>query len=146
MKFKQRYAASCDPDMTPMIDITFQLVIFFMLTLNFAQVDQDERIKLPASQLAKPAESSFETPILLQLTDDNTVLIGGDEVMVGELRPLLDRERRAIQATKGRSLENATVIIRADRQAKTGKVQQVIQAAQDSGFERFVLRAKQEGG
>jgi len=146
MKFRTRYSPSCDPDMTPMIDITFQLVIFFMLTLNFAQLDQSERIKLPTSDLAKPADSPLETPILLQLTDQNTVLVGGDEVPVRQVRSLLERERDAIRASRHRSLENAVVIIRADRQAQTGKVQEIIQAAQEARFERFILRARERGG
>ena len=45
-----------DPDMTPMIDCTFQLVIFFLLTLNFSSDEQSELIRLPASEIAKPAE------------------------------------------------------------------------------------------
>ena len=42
-------------DLTPMIDMTFQLIAFFMVLINFTEADQDERIKLPTSVLAKPA-------------------------------------------------------------------------------------------
>jgi biopolymer transport protein ExbD len=43
-------------DMTPMIDVTFQLITFFVFTLNFSEAVTDDRIQLPMSQLAKPAE------------------------------------------------------------------------------------------
>jgi len=130
-------------DMTPMIDCTFQLVIFFMLTLNYSMEEQDERIKLPSSELAKPVEAMSETNIMLQLTKDGTILVGGDEVTLPGLRPLLERERQALVARKGGVLREATVVIRGDAAVATGLVQEVIQMAQQNQFEKFVLRARE---
>lgn len=130
-------------DMTPMIDCTFQLVIFFMLTLNYSMEEQDERIKLPSSELAKPMEAMAETNIMLQMTKNGMVLIGGDEVPIQGLRPLLDRERQVIVARKGGNLREATIVIRGDAGVATGKVQEVIQIAQKAQFEKFVLRAQE---
>ncbi|MFN9976417.1 MAG: ExbD/TolR family protein, partial [Phycisphaerae bacterium] len=49
--------------MTPMIDVVFQLISFFMMISNFEQDKADERVSLPKDQLAKPPvvkrESSF---------------------------------------------------------------------------------------
>ena len=42
--------------MTPMIDMTFNLIAFFMLLINFSQSEQNDRVILPVSELAKPAE------------------------------------------------------------------------------------------
>ena len=42
-----------------MIDMTFQLIAFFMLVINFSDVEQDQRVQLPASELAKPPTSSL---------------------------------------------------------------------------------------
>jgi len=36
------------------------------------------------------------------------------------------------------------VVIRADSDAKTGRVQELIKVCQERGFERFALRAKQK--
>ena len=147
MKVFRRYVASetCNPDMTPMIDVTFQLIIFFMLTLNFVTEDQSERIKLPESELAKPPEAPWESPIILQLTDAKppTVIVGGDEVGLGLIKGILQREKQRLQEL-GRSAAKATIIIRADRQAHTGTVQKLIKECQDLGFERFVLRAREK--
>ena len=41
-------------DMTPMIDVVFQLITFFMLVINFEQTEADERVKLPRDALARP--------------------------------------------------------------------------------------------
>ena len=47
-------------DMTPMIDVTFQLIAFFMFVLNFSEVDQDQRINLPSSELARPPDVAYD--------------------------------------------------------------------------------------
>jgi biopolymer transport protein ExbD len=144
MKFKkQEQSVSCEPDMTPMIDMTFQLIAFFMVLLNFGEGEQDQSIKLPISQLAKPPEVATEAPIVLQLTERNTVLMGGDELPVSGLTAPLARERAALQSRQ-LNPSDATVFIRADINAKTGVVQELIQQCQTSGFEKFALRAKTE--
>jgi biopolymer transport protein ExbD len=148
MKYGRRGGAGfAKGDMTPMIDMTFQLIAFFMVLINFAEADQNERINLPSSELAKPPEGPIEEPITLHVTDEETVIYGPREVPIeGEgLFTLLLRERQMLEA-RGKSASNATVIIRADRNAKTGVVQRVIEACQkrEIGFEKFALRAKHE--
>jgi biopolymer transport protein ExbD len=134
---------SAEADMTPMIDMTFQLIAFFMVLLNFGEGEVDARIKLPSSQLAKPADTPLESPVVLQLTDDDKVIFSGDPMPISELDRPLRNEKKFIELSGGK-VADATVILRADGSAKTGIVQQVIQKCQNNGFERFALRAKQE--
>jgi len=130
-------------DMTPMIDMTFQLIAFFMVLINFSEADVNERIKLPSSALAKPPDAPLEHPIFLQLTREGTVLIGGDEVAVPALKSHLVREAQVLELKK-KSPADAMIIIRADADAKTGVVQEVVQVCQETRFERFALRAKED--
>ena len=142
---KSRGPANTDIDMTPMIDMTFQLIAFFMFVINFTKAEQDERIQLPSSQLAKPTEGTIETPITLQLTNSGLVVYAGELVKVSDLRGYLEREKTAmIDADKEPT--SATVIVRADGRAKTGEVQDIIKLCQEKGFERFALRAKYDEG
>ena len=145
MRFRERHEASAETDVTPMIDMAFQLIAFFMVVINFAEADQNDRIRLPMSELAQPPDAPFETPITLQLTKDGTVLAIGEEVPVAGLKPLLRREKEFIEYRGGKSSE-ATIIIRADADAKHGIVQELIKACQDTGFEKFAVRAKQPEG
>jgi biopolymer transport protein ExbD len=131
-------------DMTPMIDMVFQLVAFFMVIVNFSEADQDQRIKLPLSELAKPLEAAAEGRITLQLTDEGTVILGATEVTLPQLDRKLLREKQLIEATGKKSAQDATVVIRADRAAPTGEVQEVIQVCQKRGFVKFALRARQQ--
>ena len=140
----ERGAPPAKAEMTPMIDMTFQLIAFFMVVVNFSEADQNERIKLPLSELAKPPEAAVETPITLQMTDEGTVIFGAKEVAVSQLPAELLREKQVLEATGTKSARQATIIIRADRAAMTGQVQEVIEVCQKTGFEKFALRAKQE--
>ena len=72
--------------MTPMIDVTFQLVIFFMLTLNFSQDEQNELIRLPSSELAKPADAKAEIPLTIQISKYD---LGKPELKEGKGRIVL---------------------------------------------------------
>jgi biopolymer transport protein ExbD len=145
MKLSKASTQITELDMTPMIDMTFQLIAFFMMLINFSEGDQNERIQLPASELAKPAVSPLESPITLHVTDEDTVIIGGQEVSVEGLKPFLDREA-SVLTMRGKSPSVATIIIRGDMDAKTITVQDVIKTCQLSKFEKFVLRAKEEQG
>ncbi|NDC54239.1 MAG: biopolymer transporter ExbD [Planctomycetia bacterium] len=137
--------SSTDIDMTPMIDMTFQLITFFMFVMNFSEAEQDERIQLPLSQLAKPVEGAMETPITLQLTNGGSVIYAGELVAVRDIGAYLDREK-SVMIDAGKEPSAATVIVRADGRAKTGEVQDIIRICQEKGFERFALRAQYDEG
>ena len=151
MRFQKRTdAEGIRPDMTPMIDIVFQLMAFFMLVINISKTEQDELIRLPASELAKPPKAAPQSPITLQLTGEGIVVFGGERSEGQDpllwLRPRLLRERQIIDHTPGRKVADATIIIRADRSAKTGDVQRLMELCQDPAirFQKFKLRARQE--
>jgi biopolymer transport protein ExbD len=129
-------------DMTPMIDVTFQLIAFFMFVLNFSEVDTDQRINLPASELARPPDAPYSAPLTVQMTANETILFAGDEMSADALQSALMREAQIIRAYPNKKLSDVTVVIRADRLAKTGKVQEIIQMCQKAGFDMFALRGK----
>ena len=61
MKIRNQSAVEkIEPQMAPMIDVVFQLLIFFMLTLKIVQPEGDFNINMPAV-----AQSQTETPKLL---------------------------------------------------------------------------------
>jgi biopolymer transport protein ExbD len=137
--------SSTDIDMTPMIDMTFQLITFFMFVMNFSEAEQDDRIQLPLSQLAKPVDGPVEKPITLQLTNTGSVIYAGELIGLQDISGYLEREK-SVLADGGRNPADATVIVRADGGAKTGQVQDIIKICQEKGFEKFALRAKYDEG
>jgi biopolymer transport protein ExbD len=146
MKIKARGAEFVEIDYTPMIDMTFQLIAFFMILINFADAEVDQRVQLPSSSIAKPPQAPLEVPITIQMMRDGNLIMTGH--VLGDangLRPFLRNEKYDLELQQ-KTAKDATIIIRAHRDAKTGLVQQIIKVCQEEGFEKFTLRAKSEVG
>jgi len=144
MRFARRQATGAEPDMTPMIDMTFQLIAFFMFTINFSDTEQDQRVTLPASELAKPPDAPYDHPLTVHLTDEGEYIYAGAVMgSLNELRSALLREKQIIERYAIEKLEDVTIVIRADEDARAGLVQEIIQLCQELKFERFALRGKQ---
>jgi len=143
MKIKREAKQKVEADMTPMIDMTFQLIAFFMVLINFTEADQDARVQLPQSVLAKPPDGPIDNAIYIHMTGAGTAIYGGEDMNLEALAAVLKRERQ-VMALENKVVADATVIIRADADAPTGTVQELIQVCQDEGFERFALRVKEK--
>jgi biopolymer transport protein ExbD len=143
MRYAKHSTAQAEMDMTPMIDVTFQLIAFFMFVLNFGEVDQDQRVNLPLSELARPPDVAYDEPLTIQLTDNDQVIFGGNFLSMDQLKAALLREAAIIKTHPKKKVDDVTVIIRADRHSKTGKVQEIIKTCQEAEFDTFALRGRQ---
>jgi len=143
MKFKtSAKLPSAETDMTPMIDMTFQLITFFMFVMRVGDLEASDKIKLPGSQLAKPPEGKPPQMLTLQMTDRGQVLWSGNEVPLDQLSLFVRRfveEERFLR----RDPAATVVMIRADELAKTGDVQEMLKICQKQGLSNFNLRAAQ---
>ena len=84
MRFRKAPVAMVEMDMTPMIDVVFQLITFFMLITNFEQTQADERVKLPISERWKDG-LHFEVDLKdgdLSVQPSPTPILTGDEEFV----------------------------------------------------------------
>ncbi len=144
MKFKKkRESGILEADLTPMIDVTFQLIAFFMLIINFSEVDRAEEILLPAHQLARPPETRPEYQIILNLIPDGSVKFAGQKIdKIDFLTGLLNREISAAQID-GVPPGEIAVIIRSHQDTPTGLVQELITKCQSLELENFSLRVKE---
>jgi len=154
MRIKKQDPAIAEVDMTPMIDIVFQLIAFFMVITNFENTRADERVKLPKDILAKPPEVARENDLLLNIgyvrnaagekESDPLLFYGnGETYPVLEIGPILNRERRYF-SDLGTDPKQVTIVIRSDAEVPTGLVQEVIKMSQEAEFEKFALKATQK--
>ncbi len=164
MKIKQGGdPPSVDVDMTPMIDIVFQLITFFMVVINFEAADLDERVKMATSQLARPPVGTPEDELILQIgyirntngvlqgrREDPFVFFNGDAFLISEtasgnyksIVPIIkDNEFRYRRRHPKPEPIKTVVVIRADQDCPAGKVQELIQFCQKSEFEKFSVKA-----
>lgn len=143
MRIQSNKPSMAEGDMTPMIDMVFQLIAFFMVLINFSESEAHERVVLPNSQLVKPPDAPLEFPIVLHIAQDGEVILGGDSYTAETLKVGLSRELSVIKAEK-KSPADANVIIRAHKDAAAGVVQEVIRVSQEQQLVRFALRVKED--
>ena len=143
MRVKSKKPDLAEGDLTPMIDMTFQLIAFFMVLINFAQTESNDRVVLPNSQLVKPPDGPIDFPIILHVAQDGEIILGGDDYTLETLPNGLGRELAVIRA-EDKTAKDANVIIRAHQDVAAGTVQEIIRVAQDMQLERFALRAKED--
>lgn len=151
MRLRPPATARVDLDLTPMIDIVFQLIAFFMVINNFEASRADERVKLPENEFAVPAEAAPPDELLLNIgyeRDAAGLIVSGPYLFHTDGRSyaeediprLLGREAK-YAADVGGDPADVTVTIRADATLATGTVRDVIDAARDVGYERFAFKA-----
>src|SRR5438445_4970395 len=90
-----------EPNLIPLLDLVFQLIMFFMITVNFVRVDQlNEDVALPVAQAAVPLDQSAHNYVFLNMNKNGKLLVGsGDDVSTpGKLRVFVDREKRKLEA------------------------------------------------
>ena len=126
-----------------MIDVTFQLIAFFMLLNNFSEVDRAEEILLPAHQLARPPESRPEYQVILNLIPDGSVKFAGQKIdKIDFITGVINREISTAQR-EGVPPGEISVIIRSHEDTATGLVQKLITKCQAMKLENFSLRVKE---
>lgn len=164
MRIRHSKPAVAEADMTPMIDMTFQLIAFFMIVTNFEQTQADERVKLPTDELAVPPKTPREDDIVVNvgyLRDEQGNIVpneageegpfifyGDDEIDPLNSQRYFERERTRQVALGGpESVQDVTIVIRADADVPTGIIQEMMKIAQQvgggRGFTKFSFKAKQ---
>jgi biopolymer transport protein ExbD len=113
-------------DLTPLIDVTFQLLIFFLLTATF-NTDAAFKVKLPKASASEPATESKS--IVVEISEDGRFEIDRKIVDESELQTRLCMAAKEAQIT--------TVNIKADQNTKHEKVVQAMDVAKACGIEKL---------
>jgi biopolymer transport protein ExbD len=110
------------PDLTPMIDIVFQLLIFFMVTAVFA-VTPGLDIKLPEAEEAQAPEKEN---LFIVVDQDGNMKLNHQTVTFANLKDKLQEKRQL--------LDNTTmIIIQGDERATHGQIVQIMDIARQVG-------------
>jgi biopolymer transport protein ExbD len=139
-----------EPNLVPLLDVVFQLIMFFMMCVNFVTEQINEDIQLPDAQSARPMEKSEADVLFLNLNPEGHLLATGREApleRLSEMKFYLEKEyedaRRLAKERGDRSGQVRTVIIiRADRAVDYVHVYQLLRLCKEVGYRKYQLRAK----
>jgi biopolymer transport protein ExbD len=110
------------PKITPMIDVVFLLIIFFMCVSEMSRMEI-EALTLPGAVSGVPDGGGAR--LTVNLLRDGSCRVGGERYAPGALRALIGR--RAIERLGPNGTSNLAVRIRADADAPYQHVQRVMQ-------------------
>ena len=127
-------------ELTPLIDVVFLLLIFFMISTTFTK-ETALRINLPEAAGDSKAEPPQSVEVHVGASSEYAVAADGS----GAAQPLINSNRdtllRALQPY--RDNERLLVIIRADKSAKHESVIRVLDVAQELGLSNITFATKQ---
>ena len=107
-------------DITPLIDVLFMLIIFFVLTTAFVQ--GSIAIDLPTGD---PPPMAEKNPIVLTVTKDGELLWAGEKI---------SRDRVAALALEARA-KSEDLLVAGDRDARYGDVAELLEELRRAGIE-----------
>jgi biopolymer transport protein ExbD len=134
---------SSEPNLTPLLDMVLQLVMFFMLVANFVMDEMSDKIKLPSANQAKPLTANDRTITYLNVDRTGRVLVPAREPLLTDKEILFHMNEFARNHPLGAgSKDVVTVIIRADKDSKFEQIYKVMAAIKSAGFKKLQLRAE----
>ncbi|MFI0471101.1 ExbD/TolR family protein [Halomonas sp. HMF6819] len=118
---------SADVNLTPMLDVVFIMLIFFIVTTSFINESGIE-IERPESSSASPRP---DAQVLVAVTPEGAVWVDGRPVDVHSVG----------QEVSGLLSADGSVVIQADRDATTGLLIEVMDRLQQAGVEQVAVAA-----
>jgi len=134
MQFERNRRGSGDINITPLIDMGFLLLIFFLLTSSFI-IDRGIKINLPKTV---SSETVHDSRITVAIDSAGTVFVDHEQVLIDSL---LDKLKNAYEKK-----ETKTIYLKADKQNRVDILVQVMDIIKQSGSEKMnlITEAKQK--
>ncbi len=121
-----------DIDITPMLDVVFIMLIFFIVTSTFIKESGIDVNRPQAATAVKKAKAN----ILIAINADNEIWIDRRQVDIRSVRPNI--ERLHAENPQG------SVVIQADKESKTETLIQVMDASRSAGVYNVSIAAQEQ--
>ena len=128
MNFSRSRRAEPVVDVTPLIDIIFQLVLFFMVSTTF--------VTAPGIEVDLP-RSSADT--VLREQDDLSIWIASDGAVYVDDNPVDFAGLKSAMDSAAQKNPNTLVMLKADREVDHGRVVAVMDAARNRGLTQLAI-------
>jgi biopolymer transport protein ExbD len=142
---RARSTISAEPNLTPILDMVFQLITFFMLVISFKTAAMDPGIRLPVAGSARPKTSETERNFaVLNIDASGRLRVYGE---AHDLESYLAMEAVALRETAKAATSAATqadmslaAVIRADRATPFTELNRVLAACKKHGFRNVTFK------
>jgi biopolymer transport protein ExbD len=120
-----------DINITPMLDIVFILLIFFIVTSTFVEETGVDIERATAST----ATTSDKSPIMIAISAEGTVWMNQVPISVQHIQ---------LQLNKNAVAKTSSVMIMADKSSESGFLVKVMDEVKQYGIEKIAIAAKSE--
>lgn len=131
MKYKSRLKPSYGMMITPMIDVVFLLLIFFMVTYTHADRTA-QTVNLPRSSSSSQIQNN--KILIVSLKKDGSIYVGNERVIK---TILINKIKEYIKRTSKKQM-----ILRGDKLVPYGKLMEIMDIAKNSGIEKISLSTR----
>ena len=131
MKFYHINKKTIGFDLTPLIDVVFLLLIFFMLTTTFINVESGVKVDLPSGDFAEVNERQN---IVVSITENNVLYINNKLIDPNKLS-------ESIREQIGENIDSL-VVLEADQNISHGKVVRVMDLIKKGGANRIAIATR----
>ncbi len=148
MAVKKKRRISIRIDMTPMVDIAFLLLIFYMATTTFKPPEaravelpqSHSQIKLPDKDVINLTVSKDDS-MFVDFVKEVEIEVDGQKMMTkGRVVTRVDLSNLASTLLKARAEQiRALVVVKADKRANFGLVQDIMTQMQENYLNRFLI-------
>ena len=148
MAIKKKRRVAIKLDMTPMVDIAFLLLIFYMATTQFKPPEaravtlpqSHSMIELPAKDIINMTVTEQDSMFVDYLVDAVINVDGKDIMTQGRQVIKVDKYNLGQEINRARAKNlRALIVIKADAGASFGTMQDVMNAMQENNLERFLI-------
>lgn len=126
----QTHKLSAAIEMTPMIDIVFLLLIFFLVATTFREEEREMQVALPFASSSAPISTMLKE-FIVNVMEDGTIIVGGRRIDDAELRTMV-RDAVAVNPEQ-------KVTVRGDRGTAYANIIQVLDACKSEGIQEPYL-------
>ena len=121
MRFRTEDEENFSVDLTPLIDVVFLLLIFFMVSTVFVDFKKQMDISLPSSKSSILSE--ILKPVTVELTVDKKIFLNGEKIHISKFESALSKIDKS---------ETREAIIRADKNLPYGDVIKIMGMLQNA--------------
>ena len=148
MAIKKKRRVNITIDMTPMVDIAFLLLIFYMATTQFKPPearavelpDSHSQIELPDKDIINITVTKYDSIYVDYVLKATVNIEGRDVLTTARLVMTADKYSVANEINRARAKNHrALVVIKADQDASFGVMQDVMKSMQQNYLERFLI-------
>lgn len=133
MRFRRRLTFETAPNLIPLIDVVFQLVIFFMVATTF--------VITPGISLVLPSSATAEPVAMTRLV---VTVVSREEIYYNKERhDITSLNRRLSEITAKEREEVKSVVLEGDRAVSYSLLVEVLDALRRNGFKAVSLRTRE---